>query len=108
MVLLGNFLIGIGSVLHMVLTFFIWLFVIRAILSWVNPDPSNGIVRFIYGSTDPFLYRVRSKIRPIGMFDLSVIVVVIGLFFLDMVIAQSLIDYGQIMNFRYKAIPTGI
>ena len=102
MILLGNLLIGIGTILHLVLTLFVWLFLIRAILSWVNPDPSNPIVRFIYGSTDPFLVRIRSKIRPIGMFDLSVMIVVIALFFLDIVLAQSLIDYGHLVAMQSK------
>ncbi len=94
MILLGNILVGIGQILGALLYLFIWIFVIRALISWVNPDPSNPIVQFLYNATEPILARVRSKIPPMGMIDISVIIVIFGLMFLNTVIADSLIQYG--------------
>jgi YggT family protein len=41
------------------LTFYFWVVIIRVLLSWVNPDPYNPIVRFLYAITDPPLYAIR-------------------------------------------------
>jgi len=68
-----------------------WIIMIRALLSWVNPDPYNQIVRFIHYVTEPVLYRVRALI-PInfGGMDFSPIVVILGIYFLDTFLVNSL------------------
>jgi YggT family protein len=93
----GHFLKAVAEILHVVLNFFTWLMIARAVLSWVNPDPNNGIVRFINSSTDPLLNKVRGKIPPIGMFDVSVIVILLGLMFLDSFLVGTLLDYAKAM-----------
>ena len=98
MILLANLLIGIAHLLSSLMSIFIILFVARAILSWVSPDPYNPIVRFINNCTEPILYRVRQKMPPLGMFDLSVIVVILLLYFTQIVICQSLMDYGVLLK----------
>ena len=59
MFVLANFLFAAASVLGMVITLYIYVIIARAIISWVNPDPYNPIVRFLYNATEPVLYRVR-------------------------------------------------
>ena len=98
MILLANLLIGIAQLLSSLISIFIILFVARAILSWVSPDPYNPIVRFINNCTEPILYRVRRKMPPLGMFDLSVIVVILVLYFVQIVVCQSLLDYGVLLK----------
>jgi len=49
------------------LTLYMWLIIIRALISWVNPDPYNPIVRFLYRVTEPVLYQVRKWIPLRGM-----------------------------------------
>jgi len=87
----GYFLFALAKVIHTVLWLFMWLVIIRALLSWVNPDPYNQIVRFIYKVTEPVLYRIRALI-PInfGGIDLSPIVVILGIIFLDTFLVNSL------------------
>ena len=97
MILLGNFLLAIGNLLGAVISIFIFLFIARAVLSWVNPDPTNVIVQFINNSTDPILVRVRGRIPAIGVFDLSVLVVILVLYFLDTFLVNSIISYGRKM-----------
>ena len=56
---LGNVLIGVGWALDMGLQLYMFILIARAIVSWVNADPRNGIVRFLHLSTDPLVERVR-------------------------------------------------
>ncbi len=92
MFILGNFLKAIAIVLDYTLTFFLWIVIARAVLSWVNPDPYNPIVRFIHNVTEPVLYRIRSKIPVnIGGIDFSPIIVILGVVFLQNFIVKSLV-----------------
>lgn len=98
MILLSNFLFGVGQLLSTVITIFIILLVARAILSWVSPDPSNPIVAFITNATEPVLYRARGIIPPLGMLDMSVIVVILLLYFAQSFVVQSLLDYAMVLK----------
>ena len=92
MFVLGNFLKAMAIVLNYVLTFYMWIVIARAILSWVNPDPYNPIVRFIHNVTEPVLYRIRTRI-PVnfGGIDFSPIVVILAVVFLQNFVVNSLI-----------------
>jgi YggT family protein len=70
-----------------------WLVIARAIISWVNPDPYNPIVRFLYQVTEPVLYRIR-RFLPLGAIpiDLSPIIVLLIIFFLDAFLVRTLED----------------
>ena len=65
MFVIGNFLVAVASVLSMLLSVYMWIIVIRALISWVNPDPYNPIVQFLRSATDPLLYRVR-RVLPLN------------------------------------------
>ena len=68
-----------------------WIIIIRALLSWVNPDPYNPIVQFLHSITEPVLYRVRQLIPMSGMgIDFSPIIVLLAIKFLDISVVQSL------------------
>jgi len=89
---LGNFLMAFVSVLDTLLTLYFWVVIISAVMSWVNPDPYNPIVRALRSLTEPVLYRVR-KWLPfvyIGGIDLSPIVVLVGIQFIKIFVIQSL------------------
>jgi YggT family protein len=92
MFVLGNFLKAVAIVLNYALTFYMWIVIARAVLSWVNPDPYNPIVRFIHNVTEPVLYRIRAKI-PVnfGGIDFSPIVVILAVVFLQNFLVSSLI-----------------
>jgi len=82
--IIGNFLMALAMVVHYVLNIYMWIVIARAILSWVNPDPYNPIVRFLYAVTEPVLYRIRRVLpMPLPGIDLSPIVVFILIVFLD-------------------------
>jgi YggT family protein len=89
------FLTSIAAVLDLVLGFFMFLFIAAAVLSWVSPDPSNPIVQFIYSATEPILYRIRKRVPPLGMLDLSVLVALLLIFFLRSFLVGALTMYGN-------------
>jgi YggT family protein len=91
MYLLGYFLMAVAKVMDVVLLFFMWVVIIRAVLSWVNPDPYNAIVRFIHSVTEPVLFPIRTKL-PInyGGIDFSPIIVLLGVVFLRTFAVNSL------------------
>jgi YggT family protein len=96
MFIFGNFLAALASVLNMLLSAYMWILIIRALISWVNPDPYNPIVRFLYAATDPLLYRVR-RLLPVsfGGIDFSPIIVIAAIIFLQTFLVQSLVDLSR-------------
>jgi YggT family protein len=99
MFVLGNLIEGVAKVLDMVLTIYIWVIVIRALISWVNPDPYNPIVQFLYRVTEPVLRPIRRWLpfRNIGI-DFSPVVVIAVIIFIQTFVVQSLIQ----LAFRLK------
>ena len=95
MFIIGNFLKAVAVVLNYVLHFYMWIVVARAVLSWVNPDPYNPIVRFIHNVTEPVLYRIRTKIPvDFGGIDFSPIIVILGIIFLQNFVVSSLLRWS--------------
>ncbi len=90
-----NTVIAIAEVVSLILTVYTWLIVARAVISWVDPNPYNPIVGFLYSVTEPVLERVRRVIPFIGGMDFSPIIVLLLLFFLRRVIAQTLYGIAQ-------------
>ncbi|HTM10718.1 MAG TPA: YggT family protein [Verrucomicrobiae bacterium] len=102
MFVLANFIVAVAQVLYYVLEIYKWIVIARAVISWVNPDPYNPIVRFLYNATEPVLYRIRRAI-PLyaGGIDFSPIIVFVVILFLQYFLVQSLIDLAQ--SLRYSS-----
>ena len=93
MFIFSNFLGAMASVLQLILTLYMWVIIARALISWVNPDPHNPIVRFLYNATEPLLYRVRRSLPVFaGGIDLSPLIVIVAIYFLQAFLVQSLHD----------------
>jgi YggT family protein len=60
----------------------------RILLSWLQLDPYNPIVQFIYNATEPILAPIKKVIPPAGMFDLSPIVAIVGAIIVQMLLSQ--------------------
>jgi YggT family protein len=99
MFIVVNLLNALATIIHFLLNAYMWLIIIRAILSWVNPDPYNPIVSFLYQVTEPVLYRVRRFLpfRGLGI-DFSPIIVFIIIMFLDGFLVQTLRDIAERMQ----------
>ena len=96
MFVISNLLAAVAEVLHWVLNIFMWIVIARAILSWVNPDPYNPIVRFIRNVTEPVLYQIRRRI-PVnfGGMDFSPIIIILAVIFLQRFVVASLIELAR-------------
>jgi YggT family protein len=99
MFLIANLLLAAAQVLDYLLWGYMWIIIARVIISWVDADPSNAIVRFVYAATDPVLERVR-RVLPVfaAGFDLSPIVVWILVIFLRRFVVQSLYDLAYALK----------
>src|SRR3990167_7430490 len=99
MFILANFIQALAVVLGYLIEVLWWLIVIRALLSWVNPDPYNPIVQFIERSTEWLLAPFRQWIPgyKIGI-DLSPIFALMLLYFLKIFLVQTLL--GLAVRFR--------
>ncbi len=90
----GNIFQGLASVLDTVLFLYMWLIIIRALISWVNPDPWNPIVQFLMKATDPVLIVIRRRVGLLGGIDVSPIVAVLLIMFLQYAVVQTIRDIG--------------
>jgi YggT family protein len=89
----SNILIVLANITGIVLTIYYWLIIIRALLSWVNPDPYNPVVNILYRITEPVLAPLRRTI-PIGGnygIDLSPLIAVLIIYLLKVLIVQALV-----------------
>jgi len=90
---LRHLLEALAYILDLGLTIYMWLIIARALLSWVNPDPYNPIVRFLYNVTEPVLGWVRRRVPIVfGGLDLSPIMVLLAIVFLQKFLVASLLD----------------
>jgi YggT family protein len=94
----GNALTAVATIIDYVLWLYMWVIIARALISWVNPDPWNPIVQFLNRVTEPVLAPIRSWIGVrIGM-DLSPIVVILIITFLQIAVVDSLKELAVRMN----------
>jgi YggT family protein len=75
-----------------VLDLYSWVIIAAALISWVSPDPRNPVVQFLHKVTEPVLRPVRNLLPPwkTGGLDLSPLIVIIAIQFIDRVILPSL------------------
>jgi YggT family protein len=87
---------AMASILDMVLWIYMWVIIARALLSWVNPDPYNPIVRFLYNVTEPVLNWVRSRVPVVfGGLDLAPLLVLLVIYFLRLYLVRVLLRLAQ-------------
>ena len=90
MFLFANFLSALAQLAGIALHIYMWVIIIRAVISWVNPDPHNPIVQFLYRSTEPVLRPVRRYLPLAWGIDFSPLVVILVIIFLDQFLVGSL------------------
>jgi YggT family protein len=91
MFVVSNFLMAIARILDIGLSLYMYIIIARAIISWVNPDPYNPIVRFLNSITEPVLFRIRKRLPLFfGGMDFSPIIVILAIVFIQSFVVQSL------------------
>jgi YggT family protein len=99
MFILANFLFATAQVLDYVLWAYLWILVGRFVISFVNADYDNPVVRFLYAATEPVLERVRDRMPVFAAgWDLAPLVVWIAIIFLQRFFVRSLYDLAYSMR----------
>lgn len=88
---MDNVVIGIARVLEIILEIYMWVIIIRALISWVNPDPYNPIVQVLTRLTEPVLKPIRKLVPPykVGI-DFSPLIAVLIIIFLQYALIKNL------------------
>ncbi len=100
MFVFGNLLQAIATIVNTLLSIYFWVVVISALLSWVNPDPYNPLVRILRNLTEPVFHRIRRWLPFvfIGGLDLSPVVLLLAIQFVQMFLVQSLYQMSTTMR----------
>ncbi len=93
MFLFGNLFIALAGILDIVLTALYWLILVRALVSWVNPDPFNPIVQLLHQATEPILEPIRRFLPPGGI-DFSPLIAFLVIYAARAFLVKSLLDIG--------------
>ncbi len=99
MFIVGNFIAALAKIIDMGLTLYMWIIIARSLISWVNPDPYNPIVRFLYRSTEPVMEPIRRwlPLRNIGI-DISPIIVIAAIIFLQSFLLRSMMELAYYLK----------
>lgn len=105
MVLMANILLALAKIVELadgLLTIYKYLLLASVIISWVNADPYNPIVNFIYRVTDPLLRRIRRHMPDTGMLDLSPLVAFAIIYVLQIVVFNTAYQYLMTASMALK------
>ncbi|MCB0330507.1 MAG: YggT family protein [Bdellovibrionales bacterium] len=105
MILLANSMRGLAAILSSLIFMAEILVIARVIVSWVSADPRNRLVEIIVGSTEPMIRPFRRLVPPIGALDLSPLILLFGLLFIQYAVVQSLADYAEVLR-QHSLLPT--
>jgi len=94
MFVMSNVILALAKLLTIVLEAYFWIIIARALISWVNPDPYNPIVRFLHRVTEPVLRPIRYRLPATMGLDLSPIVVIVAIKLAEWVVVDSLRDFA--------------
>lgn len=94
MFVLNNFILAIANILNAILSLYFWIIIIASILSWVQPDPYNPIVRILYRLTEPVFYRIRKWIpfSYISGIDFSPLIALLAITFIKDFLIKTLLQ----------------
>src|SRR5262245_27417286 len=91
----SNFVLATAQALNMILWLYMWIVIARAVISWVNPDPYNPVVRFLVNATEPLLWRIRRALPMLGGIDFSPMLLIVAILFLQNFLIASLQDLAM-------------
>ena len=95
MIIAGNFFFALAKIADMLLEIYKWVVIIAALISWVSPDPYNPVVRFLRNVTEPVFRPVRRLLGGrLGPVDISPLIVILVILFMQMFLIRSLIEIG--------------
>lgn len=105
MILLANILLALAKIVELasgILTIYKYILLASVIISWINADPYNPIVNFIYRVTEPVLRRIRRYMPNTGMLDLSPIVLFVLIYLVQIVVFDTAYTYLMLLSNQLK------
>lgn len=103
MFIFSSFMGAVVGIVNILLTMYFWVVIVSALMTWVRPDPYHPVVRFLRAATEPVFYRIRRAMPFVmmGGFDLSPVVVILAIQFLQMFLTYLVNSYaGHVMMVR--------
>ena len=95
MFVFGDLLITLARIVDTLLEVYKWVVIVAALISWVNPDPYNPIVRLLYSVTEPVFRPIRRLIgHRLGPIDISPIIVILAIILIQSFLVRTLIKVG--------------
>lgn len=94
MFIIANLLLALARISDILLTVYMWIIIISALISWVNPDPYNPIVKFLRSITEPVLRPVRRRMGISMGIDFSPMVIILIILFIKYFLINSLIEFA--------------
>ncbi len=99
MFVIGNLVYALAHVVDILLSIYMWVVIVSALISWVNPDPFNPIVRFLYGITEPVFSFVRRHLPiPQMGIDFSPLIVLLAIVFLQQFLVKTLLQIAEALR----------
>lgn len=105
MILLANILLALAKIVELasgVLTIYKYILLASVIISWINADPYNPIVNFIYRVTEPLLQRIRRYMPDTGALDLSPIVLFVLIYLVQIIVFDTAYTYLMLFSNQMK------
>lgn len=93
--ILGNIVYALARLIHFLIHVYIFIIIIRSVISWMGTIPPSAFTRILRRLTDPLFRWVHKNIpfTIIGRIDISPIIIIVALYFLDLLIYNLLMDY---------------
>ena len=98
--MLGNLIVVLGIIIHYVINAMIGIIIIRALLSWIPSTINSPVARFLVTITEPILGPIRGVLPYMGL-DISPMIAIFGLLFIDGFLVKSLINIGHRIAMGY-------
>jgi YggT family protein len=94
---MNGILFGLADVFEWLIWAYRWIVIAAVLITWVQPDPFNPIVRFLRTMTEPVFawLRRRMPFLVVGGYDLSPVAVILILMFLNRALVFQLRVWGQ-------------
>ena len=96
MLVISNLLIAVATILDIGLSLYMWIIIGQTVVSWVNADPYNPIVRFLHSATEPVLSAIRRRVPVFySGIDFTPILVILAIVFLRAFVVQTLFQLAH-------------
>lgn len=98
MFVISNFLVAVAKVLRVFIYFEMVCVIVSAILSWITPYHYYPLRQFVDGVSSIVLRPLRKIIPPIGPVDITPMIAILILTFLDVFLVNTLLDLAVVIR----------